>query len=57
MLVMECVTLVTKSEEGVSPLNFFISYRFYIGWSELASWKLIKMYQNINQFPFFSTRL
>ena len=22
MLVMECVTLVTKSEEGVSPLNF-----------------------------------
>ena len=21
MLVMECVTLVTKSEEGVSPLN------------------------------------
>ena len=22
MLVMECVTLVTKSEERVSPLNF-----------------------------------
>ena len=22
MLVMECVTLVTKPEEGVSPLNF-----------------------------------
>ena len=22
MLVMECVTPVTKSEEGVSPLNF-----------------------------------
>ena len=22
MLVIECVTLVTKSEEGVSPLNF-----------------------------------
>ena len=22
MLVMECVTLVTKSEEGVSSLNF-----------------------------------
>ena len=30
MLVMECVTLVTKSEEGVSPLNF-LSLRFYIG--------------------------
>ena len=37
MLVIEFVTLVTKSEEGVSPFDFFfISHRFYKRCSELA---------------------
>ena len=43
-----------KIRRGSFSFEYFISYRFYIGWSELASWKLIKMYQNINQFPFLA---
>ena len=50
MLVIECVTLVTKIRRGSITFEILISYRFYIGLSQLASQKSIKIYQNIKQF-------